>query len=736
MSSLSVRSHSPQSPHFFTLSKLSCLIWPAVMASSAGNLFAADLPAMAPGKDAIQTVEVAGPGAVVQRKNDTASKIVISNAELLQYGDSQLSAVLKRQPGISVVGNELRLRGLGAAYTQILLNGDPVAPGFSLDSIAPEMIERVEILRTTSAEFSAQAVAGTINIILKKAAGQLRKELKFGVSHAENNWNPSLSMELADQYGNLTYSLTGSLSRTGYENMPVIDEWEYDGHEHLQKQRLIRQTNQADFLRLGLTPRLNWKLEHGDTLSWQSLFDFYRNVNWGADHETAAEDQHSLYPENNYRASSHSGMLRSDLSWAHRINADSKLNAKLGLNYNKRETDYQFYGYPLAQQQAFNRHVVSNAIDSNLNSSGKYLSRYFEEHSLAMGWDVSQTQRSEARLQYDRQAGTDKIAELDEDYRAHVRRLAAFVQDEWDVSERLQAYLGLRWEGLHTETTGRLMSAVQTRSGVWSPVLQFLWKLPEQGKEQLRFALSRTYKAPLTRNLVPRRYTTNNDNGPNNPDFQGNPQLLPELAWGADLAYESYFAKDSMLSISAYAKRVQDVTVRRLYQQNAVWITSPFNQGRAQVFGLEVDGKFALTNFFKAAPAVEVHVNAARNWSRLDAIPGPDNRLSDQVPLTANFGLDYKPHMQLAMGLNMNIQTGGVVQQTADLRTYSSVSRKLDLYVLWKLENKTQLRLSVADLLHQDVAQSSQYSDSTQRIVRNSTTPGSVNIRLVLEKAL
>jgi len=486
--------------------------------------------------DAIQTVEVGGPGATAQRKNDTAAKIVVNAAELMQYGDTQLSAVLKRQPGISVVGNELRMRGLGAGYTQILLNGDPVAPGFSIDSIDPALIERVEILRTTTAEFSAQAVAGSINIILKKTAGSAKKEFKAAIAHSEHNWNPTLSLEAADRHAGFSYSVTGTVSKTGDENSPAVTESIVSPDGKSRVPRLIQQKNLADFWRLALTPRLNWSMGNGDTLSWQSLIDFYRNVNWGCDHETAAPEDASQYPDNNYRASSHTGLLRSDLSWAHRIDADSKLNAKLGLNYNKRETDYNFYGYPLGQSQAFNRHVVSNAIDSSVSSSGKYLSRFRDGHSLALGWDVTQTQRSETRAQYDRQPHAAGIDTLFEDYQANVRRVAVFAQDEWDVTSHLQAYLGMRWEGLNTETAGRLMSSVQTRSSVWSPVMQLLWKLPEQEKDQLRFALSRTYKAPTTRSLVPRRYTANNDNGPNNPDFQGNPQLLPELAWGADLA--------------------------------------------------------------------------------------------------------------------------------------------------------------------------------------------------------
>lgn len=709
------------------------------------HLHAADLPAKE--TSTVQTVEVSGPGATAQRKNDTAAKIIVNAAELMQYGDTQLSSVLKRQPGVSVVGNELRMRGLGSGYTQILLNGDAVAPGFSIDSIAPELIERVEILRTTTAEFSAQAVAGTINIILKKGVNSARKDFKIGIAHGENNWNPSLALEVADKNGGFSYSVTSTLSKTGYESLPQVIESIYDTSGELKTLRLMQQKNIADVWRFGLSPRLNWNLENGDTLSWQSFFDYYGNLNGGSDYEATVKGDATQYPDNNYLASMHTAILRTDLNWAHRLDADSKLNAKLGLNYNHREVDYNFFGYPSPRDQAFNRHVISNAAESSVSSSGKYLSRFRDDHSLALGWDAALTRRTEARLQFDRAANSNAVGEpLVEDYRANVRRIAMFAQDEWDVTSRLQAYLGMRWEGLNTETTGRLMAPVQTRSSVWSPVMQLLWKLPEQEKDQLRFALSRTYKAPTPRSLVPRRYTANNDNGPTNPDYQGNPQLLPELAWGADLAYESYFAKNSMFSVSAYVKRVQDVTVQNLYEQKmveknldeqkSVWITSPYNHGTAKVMGIEMDAKFALQNFLPAAPPLEVRLNAARNWSKLDAIPGADNRLADQVPFTANLGMDYKRSERQSFGVNFNLQTGGNVQATSDLRTYTGVSRNLDVYGLWKLENKTQLRLSISNLLHQDVLQATEYNGPDKHTMRVTRTPASATIRLQFERSL
>jgi outer membrane receptor for ferrienterochelin and colicins len=264
-------------------------------------------------------------------------------------------------------------------------------------------------------------------------------------------------------------------------------------------------------------------------------------------------------------------------------------------------------------------------------------------------------------------------------------------QDEWEVT-RLQAYLGLRWEGLDTATAGLTLDKVQTRSSVWSPVTQMVWKLPGAGKDQLRLALARTYKAPLPRNLVPRRYTVNNDNGPANPDIQGNPALRPELAWGLDAAFESYFGKGGVASVSVYGRRIRDVTVQRLFLDGASWVSAPANDGTASAHGIEFDAKVPLNAF-------DLRANAARNWSRVDSVNGPNNRLAQLTPA---------------------------------LSSYTGVSRVLDLYGLWKMANKTQLRLSVTNALHQDERSARYYSD----LRRTVTTPGSAGVKLALERIL
>jgi len=108
------------------------------------------------------------------RRLSTAAKSVYGREELDRNGDTSISEVLKRLPGVTLGGppgrggGGVRMRGLGNGYTQMLVNGERPPPGFSLEALAPDQVERIEVMRGPVAEHSTQAIAGTINIILRE----------------------------------------------------------------------------------------------------------------------------------------------------------------------------------------------------------------------------------------------------------------------------------------------------------------------------------------------------------------------------------------------------------------------------------------------------------------------------------------------------------------------------------------------------------------------------------------
>ena len=189
--------------------------------------------------------------------------------------------MLKRLPGVTVGGvqgrgGDIRMRGLGSGYTQILLNGEPSPPGFSLDSLSPDMIERIEIMRAATAEYSTQAIAGAINIVLKKAIVTAQREIKAGLQEDNGNIGTNLNFQLADKKGPLSYAIGGGLTWARFERpSEVVTE----GSNAAGVPTLLRRADEQSrghFEAFNLSPRVNWTLGPGDVITSQSFVNINR----------------------------------------------------------------------------------------------------------------------------------------------------------------------------------------------------------------------------------------------------------------------------------------------------------------------------------------------------------------------------------------------------------------------------------------------------------------------------
>ena len=689
---------------------------------------------------AVQKVEVKGSG-YDPRRDDTASKMVVNSEEILKYGDTNVTDVLKRLPGITVTGaagrtgGEIRMRGLGSGYTQILLNGERAPAGFSLDTLSPDVIERIEILHAASAEYSTQSIAGTINVVLKKAVKTAQRELKLGLAGSRDSFSPTVNLQLSDRDGNFSYSMAGSLYRYDYHyDNPALEL----GYLPDGRQNLLRRTTGSGDGRpegINLSPRLNWTLKSGDTVTAQ----FFVNIGRG-EHRNASRAETDLgarpdYDTNTGSSGNHNAMGRADLTWMHKLDGGARLELKLGATGARNTSDSLQRGYIDGTGLALERAVGVKSTENGVSSTGKYSTPLVPGHALSMGWDGAYTEREEERRQREAQlpAGRPPF-NSDEDYDALVRRLALFAQDDWEITPRWSMYAGVRWEGIDTRSTGESFDAVRQRTSVWSPLLQTLWKLPDTKGDQIRLALTRTYKAQPVSSLIPRRNTSTN-NSQTDPDREGNPNLKPELALGIDASYEHYWAQGALLSARASARRIDGYTRQGLLLIDERWVSTPVNDGRANTQTLELEAKFPLRAVLSAtAPAIDVRASISRNWSQVDQVSGPNNRLDQQTPVSGNFGLDYKTaDGVLTAGGSFNFRNGGPVRITQQQSAYTTPRRDLDLYALWKFNPKNQLRLAVSNLLAQDFESSTVYTDANGVIARNAISPSSPQARATME---
>ncbi|QOL49169.1 TonB-dependent receptor plug domain-containing protein [Massilia litorea] len=707
--------------------------FPALAQETAGAAPKADAAA----DQKMQKVEVRGTAdSYDARRDDTATKIVVTQVEIAKYGDTSVVDVLKRVPGITVStpngrGGEIRMRGLGAGYTQILINGERAPGGFTIDSLSPDVIERIEVLRAASAEFSTQSVAGTVNIVLKKTVRSGQREFKLGARTGSGFQGPTANLQLSDKLGTMSYSVAASVMAEQFSRRGVSDEQAFDPAGQPVQVRHADGHEDGRLKLFNLAPRLNWTLEGGDTLTSQSFVNSARFRNHNQDVNTTSLGPATPYPVLDSAVRSDNDVLRTELNWVHKMADGAKLDVKASLIGGQNTTDNRRWTPPGAARPIDNL-VHLEADERGTTTVGKFSKTIMKDHALGMGWDGGYSRRTDSREEFE--AGNRVFPALPkgEESESRVGRLALYAQDEWNLTPRWSLYLGARWEGIRTTTSGNTFATGRSRSSVWSPVLQTLWKIPETKGDQVRFAVTRTYKAPSFQQLIPRRQTSI-DNRSTDPDYAGNPDLQPELALGFDASYEHYWAEGALFSLSASTRRIDGYTRYLVDFDGARWVAMPMNAGRAVTRGVELETKFPLKAVMKDAPAIDLRASLSANWSRVDGVPGPDNRLDGQAPLAGNLGIDYK-RAALTTGASFAWKQGGQIRVSERQTTTLQARRDLEAYALYKFNPKQQLRVALSNLLGQDFVNRGSFAEEGRGLVlREARIEAGPSLRATLE---
>ena len=654
-----------------------------------------------------------------ERRESTASKVIVNRDEILKYGDTNVLEVMKRLPGVTVDsgpggrGGAVRMRGLGSGYTQILVNGERTPPGFTLDSIAPDLIERIEIIRGATAEFSTTAVAGTINVVLRRALSQQTAEFRAGANVQHDRPTAFASGTVSDRAGLLSWTLPFNFLRFSFVNEGFNEQRVFEPDRDLVQHYSSRRRNEGWGGNGNLAPRIALALGPNNTLNFDgfALHGIFRGH--FIEDNTPRFGPPPPYVDTDLRIRNSFDSFRANANWVRRFDSGARLDARVGFSRLDVENDATFDARNVSGVTTLERVVDTTFDDNTLTSIGKYTLPVVQGHNFATGWDTAYTDRGDVRLQGDFNPVTGRLTRADEEYDTKIRRLALYAQDEWDVTERFAIYSGVRWEGIETRSVGNTYEPVRNRSSVVSPIANMLWKLPWSEKDQVRLGLSRTYKPVNIGEIVPRRFFAPN-NSAVTPDFVGNPRLKPELAWGLDGGYEHYPAGGGNVSFTFYHRRVEDLIQRQTVFEDGLYISRPTNVGNAKVTGIEFDTKGRLSQLIDGAPNVDLRLNFAYNRSEVDYLPGPHNRLDEQVPWNGTFGADYRfAQVPLTIGTSFTARAAGTVRTSLSQTIYRSVNRQWEIYGLWRFSPKASLRVTVQDILAQDAIQVNQFTEAT-----------------------
>ncbi|MBB5203700.1 iron complex outermembrane receptor protein [Inhella inkyongensis] len=646
------------------------------------------------------------------RRRQPVAKQIYGREELDKYGDTQLSDVLKRLPGVNVSGGQLRMRGLGGAFTQILVNGDPAPPGFNLEQVNPAQVERIEVSKAPTADQSAQAIAGTVNIILKDAPRVLQRDLRLGLAYNHDRPVTNGSFTYGDRKGGL-----GVVLPISFFSWRLLNETETlrQGRDAQgQAQRLATDGWDVPYGHgFNMAPRVNWKLGDDETLTLQGFVVRNNFRNRGATVTEVEQGSTPVSVDDDFLTRGFFEHARVNLQYNNRFSDDQRIELKAGTGGARSRFDNQFHGRNAAGVQTVERQTLGSGKNRGFNLSGKYTQFVGESHTVTAGAELERRTREEERRTLEN--GLDLLPGVEgQPFDATVTRSALFVQDEWEIAPQWSAYLGLRNERIKTVSEG-VGSTFRSNSSVLTPLFHLNYKFDPKARDLIRASLTRSYKAPDVQQLIARptintNYPTSGPNTETAPDRVGNPGLEPELATGFDLAFEKYLSGGSMFSVGVFHRRITGLIRNSLTLENQVswaagprWVAKPVNLSRASTSGLELELKGRagelMPSLFEPATALNLRGSLSVYHSKVKDITGPDNRLEQQQPWSMTLGWDYRfkgiPH---SMGMSYTFTPSYEVQQTALSRLETGRARGLDAFFMMVLSPKDGLRFGIQNL--------------------------------------
>lgn len=622
-----------------------------------------------------------------RNRSEAAEPVLVYDEEYFQRFEPLTAGdALKRVPGVTFLSDVIesdgaRLRGLDPGYTQILINGERVPGGqsdrsFFLDRIPAELIEQVEIVRSSSARRTGDAVAGSLNIKLRDGfaldGGYVRAG---GLFFDDGEFKPS---------GGFYYG--GELA-----GGRVLIGANVQGRYNPKEKSSLRYSDSPENNPNFATDDFDNREDQTDT---RDGTDYAFNASWGIETETTefellgnyvrterTEDERSFeYNDptaiNGPVRTTNPGNLLTDNANFTDITTESfSVIAKLDHEWSLGETQLRV-GYASFDdfQDEFEYEVdfdrstprftgdleVRDTNDTEMFANLEHEFELSENLDFAIGGFIQdkdrdtilQAVRSRFNLtaadrqgydQFTRNPGefapqtfppfNDTITRIGESR----KDLYALVEGEYDA---VTFEVGIRWE--NTEVTITDILSGFTVSNDYDEFLPSASMKVDLGDGRITLSGARTLRRPrfdfLTPGLLEAEFGDN--------DFLGNPLLLPETAWGGDLGYEHKIGKTGIVGVNVFYRDVSNLTeLATVLDANGApvegsegagtFVYTPRNTGNGEVYGIEFDASFSLA--FLGLPDTGVFGNLALLDSNITDEFG-ERRFNDQSKYVYNFG--------------------------------------------------------------------------------------------------
>ena len=397
-----------------------------------------------------------------------------------------LSEGLNFSPGLRIENNcqncgfaQVRMNGLEGPYSQILINSRPIFSGlaavYGIELIPANMIERVEVVRGGgSALYGSNAIAGTINIILKEPTSNI---YEAGFNTALTGIGVNGSGGIAPDYSaNLNASIVSADSKTGFSLYGFTRE------------RKIYDANNDDYSEIAPLSNITvgTRLYHRFGLRSKLAIDFF---NIREERNGGNRQEYPLHERDIAESVKHN-LMTGAVTFEQYLRDYDLLSVFVSSQYLNRDS---YYGA--------NRSLSSfgNSMDKTLNTGIQYKA-VFNKSSLIGGLENTRVGLTDTKLGYPDYNNAliinDSIISVPHTDNTTVadqksQTTGIFFQYELKIN-RLKAGMGGRFD--HYSITDRVASSGNKTGNVFSPRINLMYEIVKS--LQARVSYSQGYRAP------------------------------------------------------------------------------------------------------------------------------------------------------------------------------------------------------------------------------------------------
>lgn len=678
-----------------------------------------------------QQVVISGARTDVEAGQDfVAGKIVIGQKKIADSGLQNTGELLRREPAISIdKSGRIGLLGL-PGYTQVLVDGQAhTGDTMNIDLMR---VERIEIAKTTTAATGPFGIAGTINIVLRKAQRKASSKLHGNVRTEGGRKGMDLTWSSTGVTDGFSHTLTLSRWRrlsSAHSSYVQASErpgagWipEYEGETHAP----------GLFESLSANGVLAWTLDADHTLTFSPEI---ARANAGNDSEERRRWTSGITSFANQIATGPTNSAHLPLVWDWKIDADSSLAIKLAASGTRsdsrlRRDEAWSPGGPRQRVHEQDRSTRNYFLDLD------YAIETEDGHRISAGARFARNDSDSSHTDLVDGRPDPSLAVLGADTSSHLTSARLFIQDEWRINRRWAINLGASGERRRYQLVEGPASN-RPSFDLWSPSAHVSHRVQGNRKRQLRASLARSYRAPFFDELL-LRPTINpyapcpaqglcGANGIDLADSSGNPSLRPERALGANLSYAHGFRRDSEVSVEFYARDIDDKNGLEVALVDVPWASVPryvvrqANLGQARVRGLDLEARLAGKDFSPTLANLELSGSIGLADSTLSDLPGPDNHIAGQSPWRAKLGGSYAlQSLPVKLGFDASYLPEDWVRSSVNQRVYESSRRTLNLNASWNVSKTTVFRLNLDNLLPRRKSRIDDYLEGGS-IVRLST---------------